>query len=84
MCSLTPSSVAASDPNPSDPFRGLYISDDLALFRYCDLPGMMGRVAALSEAASLSALLVAPFAGAALASAPAFSLYASSKHAVLA
>jgi hypothetical protein len=24
-------SVAASDPNPSDPFRGLYISDDLAL-----------------------------------------------------
>ena len=23
--------VAASDPNPTDPFRGLYISDDLAL-----------------------------------------------------
>ena len=22
--------VAASDPNPADPFRGLYISDDLA------------------------------------------------------
>src|SRR4028119_812952 len=24
-------SVAANDPNPSDPFRGLYISDELAL-----------------------------------------------------
>jgi hypothetical protein len=24
-------SVAATDPNPSDPFRGLYVSDDLAL-----------------------------------------------------
>ena len=24
-------SVAASDPNPTDPFRGLYVTDELAL-----------------------------------------------------
>ena len=40
-----------------------------ALIQGATPPGMMGRVAALSEAASLSALLVAPFIGAILAGA---------------
>ena len=40
-----------------------------ALIQGATPPGMMGRVASLSEAAGLSALLVAPFLGAALASA---------------
>jgi hypothetical protein len=49
--------VAASDPNPADPFRGLYISDDLALaLARVDAPahlderlGLVARRLGLSE-----------------------------------
>src|SRR5262245_1477584 len=39
-------SVARSDPNPADPFRGLYISDELALAlaREGAGPGLDGRI----------------------------------------
>jgi hypothetical protein len=40
--------VAASDPNPADPFRGLYISDDLArsLAHATPIDDLDGRIAA--------------------------------------
>src|SRR5215467_5432136 len=33
-------SVAATDPNPADPFRGLYISDELAVELASEGPGL--------------------------------------------
>jgi hypothetical protein len=50
-------SVAATDPNPADPFRGLYISDELALELAREGPGhdlddrirLTGRLLGLSE-----------------------------------
>jgi hypothetical protein len=47
--------VAAADPNPTDPFRGLYISDDLALSlaRSASSDGLDSR---LEQAASLFGL----------------------------
>src|SRR5256714_4128101 len=47
--------VAASDPNPTDPFRGLYISDDLALSlaRAASAEGLDAR---LEQAGSLFGL----------------------------
>ena len=50
-------SVAATDPNPADPFRGLYISDELALQLAREGPGhdlddrirLTGRLLGLSE-----------------------------------
>ena len=47
--------VAASDPNPTDPFRGLYISDDLALTLARTGPAA-GIDARLEQAATLLGL----------------------------
>jgi hypothetical protein len=51
-------SVAASDPNPADPFRGLYISDDLArsLARATPIDDLDARIAAAAELLGLDAL----------------------------
>jgi hypothetical protein len=50
--------VAASDPNPADPFRGLYISDDLAraLARATPIDDLDARIAAAAELLGLDAL----------------------------
>ncbi len=50
--------VAASDPNPADPFRGLYISDDLArsLARATPIDDLDARIAAATELLGLDAL----------------------------
>jgi ATPase family associated with various cellular activities (AAA) len=50
--------VAASDPNPADPFRGLYISDDLArsLARATPIEDLDARIAAAAELLGLDAL----------------------------
>ncbi|MBO9533580.1 MAG: ATP-binding protein [Solirubrobacteraceae bacterium] len=52
--------VAASDPDPTDPFRGLYISDDLALQLAAEPPGLDatagGRLDEAAERLGLTAL----------------------------
>jgi hypothetical protein len=50
--------VAASDPNPTDPFRGLYISDQAAcsLARAAPIEDLDARVASVAAALGLSAL----------------------------
>ena len=62
-------SVAATDPNPADPFRGLYISDDLAVELASEGPGaelddriaLAGRLFGLSELETAAlALCAAP------------------------
>src|SRR2546423_3504983 len=61
--------VAASDPNPTDPFRGLYISDDLALTlaRTASADGLDAR---LQQAAELLGLDLLDAAVLALCTAP--------------
>ncbi len=51
-------SVAASDPNPTDPFRGLYISDDLArsLAQATPIEELDDRIAGVAELLDLDAL----------------------------
>src|SRR5438874_543752 len=50
--------VAATDPNPIDPFRGLYISDDLArsLARATPIDELDARIAAVAEVLLLDRL----------------------------
>ncbi len=50
--------VAATDPNPADPFRGLYISDDLArsLAHATPIDALDGRVAVAAQALALGEL----------------------------
>ena len=50
--------VAASDPNPTDPFRGLYISDDLALSlaRTASADGLDARLKQATELLGLDLL----------------------------
>jgi hypothetical protein len=50
--------VAATDPNPADPFRGLYISDDLArsLARATPIDALDDRIAAAAELLALDPL----------------------------
>ena len=50
--------VAATDPNPADPFRGLYISDDLArsLAHATPIDELDGRVALAAQALALGEL----------------------------
>jgi hypothetical protein len=50
--------VAATDPNPADPFRGLYISDDLAraLAHATPIGELDGRIAAAAQALALGKL----------------------------
>ncbi len=50
--------VAATDPNPADPFRGLYISDDLArsLARATPIDELDARIAAVAEVLALDSL----------------------------
>jgi hypothetical protein len=53
--------VAGSDPNPADPFRGLYVSDDLALSLAAggDLRELDDRLALACERLGLDALAAA-------------------------
>jgi hypothetical protein len=50
--------VAATDPNPADPFRGLYISDDLArsLARATPIDELDARIAAVAAVLALDPL----------------------------
>src|SRR5438105_15243255 len=50
--------VARTDPNPADPFRGLYISDGLAvaLARSGSAESLDGRLESAAEALGLDAL----------------------------
>src|ERR671936_1762041 len=51
-------SVASTDPNPTDPFRGLYIPDDLALAlaKASEPDGLDDRLAGAASALALDAL----------------------------
>src|SRR5215472_8868533 len=62
-------SVAATDPNPADPFRGLYISDELAVELSREGPGreLDDRLALAARLLGLSDLEAAALA---LCSAP--------------
>ncbi len=50
--------IAATDPNPADPFRGLYISDDLArsLARATPIDELDARIVAAAEVLALDPL----------------------------